>query len=45
LWGGFPNAKPLRQFLREVVVLEQLAAQSAKQSESDASAPDLPVPE
>jgi len=26
LWGGFPNAKPLRQFLREVVTLEQLAA-------------------
>jgi UDP-3-O-[3-hydroxymyristoyl] glucosamine N-acyltransferase len=25
LWGGFPNAKPLRQFLREVVALEQLA--------------------
>jgi UDP-3-O-[3-hydroxymyristoyl] glucosamine N-acyltransferase len=26
LWGGFPNAKPLRQFLREVVTLEQLAS-------------------
>lgn len=25
LWGGFPNAKPLRQFLREVVTLGQLA--------------------
>ncbi len=25
IWGGFPNAKPLRQFLREVVTLEQLA--------------------
>jgi UDP-3-O-[3-hydroxymyristoyl] glucosamine N-acyltransferase len=26
LWAGFPNAKPLRQFLREVVTLEQLAS-------------------
>jgi UDP-3-O-[3-hydroxymyristoyl] glucosamine N-acyltransferase len=32
LWGGFPNAKPLRQFLREVVTLEQLAAPIAKLS-------------
>jgi UDP-3-O-[3-hydroxymyristoyl] glucosamine N-acyltransferase len=30
LWGGFPNAKPLRQFLREVVTLEQLASPVAK---------------
>jgi UDP-3-O-[3-hydroxymyristoyl] glucosamine N-acyltransferase len=30
LWGGFPNAKPLRQFLREVVVLEQLATPRIK---------------
>jgi UDP-3-O-[3-hydroxymyristoyl] glucosamine N-acyltransferase len=30
LWGGFPNAKPLRQFLREVVTLEQLASPVVK---------------
>jgi UDP-3-O-[3-hydroxymyristoyl] glucosamine N-acyltransferase len=30
LWGGFPNAKPLRQFLREVVTLEQLASSLTK---------------
>ena len=24
-WGGFPNAKPLTKFLREMVVLERLA--------------------
>jgi UDP-3-O-[3-hydroxymyristoyl] glucosamine N-acyltransferase len=30
LWGGFPNAKPLRQFLREVVTLEQLASPVTK---------------
>jgi len=30
LWGGFPNAKPLRQFLREVVLLEQMAAPATK---------------
>jgi hypothetical protein len=30
LWGGFPNAKPLRQFLREVVTLEQLASPIVK---------------
>lgn len=30
VWGGFPNAKPLRQFLREVVTVEQLAATGAE---------------
>jgi UDP-3-O-[3-hydroxymyristoyl] glucosamine N-acyltransferase len=30
LWGGFPNAKPLRQFLREVVTLEQLVSPVTK---------------
>ena len=30
LWGGFPNDKPLRQFLREVVLLEQLASPVSK---------------
>jgi UDP-3-O-[3-hydroxymyristoyl] glucosamine N-acyltransferase len=30
LWGGFPNAKPLRQFLREVITLEQLATPVTK---------------
>jgi UDP-3-O-[3-hydroxymyristoyl] glucosamine N-acyltransferase len=29
-WGGFPNAKPLKQFLREVVTLERLAARHRK---------------
>jgi UDP-3-O-[3-hydroxymyristoyl] glucosamine N-acyltransferase len=32
-WGGFPNAKPLRQFLREVVTLEQLASPVTKAAE------------
>jgi UDP-3-O-[3-hydroxymyristoyl] glucosamine N-acyltransferase len=30
LWGGFPNAKPLQQFLREVVTLEALASRVTK---------------
>jgi UDP-3-O-[3-hydroxymyristoyl] glucosamine N-acyltransferase len=30
LWGGFPNAKPLRQFLREVVTVERLASATTK---------------
>ena len=29
-WGGYPNAKPLKQFLREVVTLERLAARHGK---------------
>jgi UDP-3-O-[3-hydroxymyristoyl] glucosamine N-acyltransferase len=29
-WGGFPNAKPLKAFFREMVVLEKLAAPEAK---------------
>ena len=34
LWAGFPNAKPLRQFLREVVTLEQLASPVTKLPEA-----------
>jgi UDP-3-O-[3-hydroxymyristoyl] glucosamine N-acyltransferase len=34
LWAGFPNAKPLRQFLREVVTLEQLALPVTKPPEA-----------
>jgi UDP-3-O-[3-hydroxymyristoyl] glucosamine N-acyltransferase len=49
LWGGFPNAKPLRQFLREVVTLEQLALPVAKiQAPSIATASlaqGAPIPE
>jgi len=29
-WGGFPNAKPLKAFFREMVVLERLALPDAK---------------
>jgi len=29
-WGGFPNAKPLKAFFREMVVLERLATPAAK---------------
>jgi UDP-3-O-[3-hydroxymyristoyl] glucosamine N-acyltransferase len=29
-WGGFPNAKPLKEFFREMVVLERLATPYAK---------------
>jgi UDP-3-O-[3-hydroxymyristoyl] glucosamine N-acyltransferase len=29
-WGGFPNAKPLKVFFREMVVLERLATPYAK---------------
>lgn len=29
-WGGFPNAKPLKEFFREMVVLERLATPQAK---------------
>ncbi len=29
-WGGFPNAKPLKEFFREMVVLERLATPEAK---------------
>ncbi len=29
-WGGFPNAKPLKMFFREMVVLERLATPEAK---------------
>jgi len=29
-WGGFPNAKPLKAFFREMVVLERLALPEAK---------------
>jgi UDP-3-O-[3-hydroxymyristoyl] glucosamine N-acyltransferase len=29
-WGGFPNAKPLKTFFREMVVLERLATPDAK---------------
>jgi UDP-3-O-[3-hydroxymyristoyl] glucosamine N-acyltransferase len=29
-WGGFPNAKPLKAFFREMVVLERLATPDAK---------------
>jgi UDP-3-O-[3-hydroxymyristoyl] glucosamine N-acyltransferase len=49
LWGGFPNAKPLRQFLREVVTLEQLASPVPKlpaPSISSASVvQDSPIPD
>ena len=29
-WGGFPNAKPLKAFFREMVILERLAVSTAK---------------
>jgi UDP-3-O-[3-hydroxymyristoyl] glucosamine N-acyltransferase len=49
LWGGFPNAKPLRQFLREVVTLEQLASPVAKppaiSMDSAAKVLDIPMPD
>jgi UDP-3-O-[3-hydroxymyristoyl] glucosamine N-acyltransferase len=31
-WGGFPNAKPLKEFFREMVVLERLATPQAKKT-------------
>jgi len=45
LWGGFPNAKPLRQFLREVVTLEQLASPITKLSAPLIDERDIPMPE
>jgi len=47
LWGGFPNAKPLRQFLREVIVLEQLATVKIKplSLESDCLLPQVTTPD
>jgi UDP-3-O-[3-hydroxymyristoyl] glucosamine N-acyltransferase len=41
-WGGFPNAKPLRQFLREVVTLERLAKTSVLPIEDGDLDPVLP---
>jgi UDP-3-O-[3-hydroxymyristoyl] glucosamine N-acyltransferase len=29
-WGGFPNAKPIKAFFREIVMLERLATPEAK---------------
>jgi UDP-3-O-[3-hydroxymyristoyl] glucosamine N-acyltransferase len=31
-WGGFPNAKPIKTFFREVVALEKLASSDAKKN-------------
>jgi UDP-3-O-[3-hydroxymyristoyl] glucosamine N-acyltransferase len=49
LWAGFPNAKPLRQFLREVVTLEQLASPFANLPEALADKAAIvrggPIPE
>jgi hypothetical protein len=49
LWGGFPNAKPLRQFLREVVTLEQLASPTIKLPapliEKASIVPDASIPD
>ena len=33
-WGGFPNAKPLKAFFREMVVLERLALPAARSTVS-----------
>jgi UDP-3-O-[3-hydroxymyristoyl] glucosamine N-acyltransferase len=32
-WGGFPNAKPLKAFFREIVALEQLGLYQPKKSD------------
>lgn len=39
-WGGFPNAKPLKAFFREMVVLERLATPEAKKLVPPPADPD-----
>jgi UDP-3-O-[3-hydroxymyristoyl] glucosamine N-acyltransferase len=39
-WGGFPNAKPLKAFFREMVILERLAVSTAKKPATPVTDPE-----